>query len=107
MPADNPLVLTAATNHEVPVLEEETASDTVSQDALSEAVNVFLEFVMETVNVWFGGFSPPATAENVRAVGLAVAIAKDSETRPRLMTMIAARIGQNLSMNELFFRLHR
>jgi len=36
------------------------AGETVSQVALSEAVSVaVLELVLETVNVWFGGFVGP------------------------------------------------
>jgi len=73
VPAVNPLVLTATTNHDVPV-EDDAVSETVSQEALSEAVNVLLEFVLVAVNVWFGGLSAPSTAENVRDVGLTVIV---------------------------------
>ena len=66
-------MLIATTNHDVPVMDD-AASDTVSQAALSEAVNALLEFVVEAVNIWFVGLASPATAENVSAVGLIVRV---------------------------------
>jgi len=51
------------------------AGETVSHVALSEAVRVDASDVdLETDSAWVGGFADPATAENVRAVGLAVIV---------------------------------
>jgi len=100
VPAANPLVLTAAENHDVPV-EDDKARETVSQEALSEAVNVLLEFVLVAVNVWFGGLPAPATAANVRDVGFVVA-AKQSEARPKQINAVTTRICQKPGPGELF-----
>ena len=72
MPAARPLVLTATSGHAQYVMVV-VAGETVSQVALSAAIKVITSAVdLETVNVWFWGFSAPSTAENVRAVGLTV-----------------------------------
>ena len=61
VPADRPLVLTAASNFAL-VVTDFVAGDTVSQVALSEAVIVTVpEAVLEKVSAWFGGLAPPCT----------------------------------------------
>lgn len=62
VPADSPLVLTAAANVALVVMDF-VAGDTVSQVALSEAVIVTVpEAVLVNVIAWLGGFAPPSTA---------------------------------------------
>lgn len=59
VPAASSLVLTATVSVALVVMDV-VAGETVSQVALSEAVSVaVLELVLETVNVWFGGFVGP------------------------------------------------
>lgn len=62
VPADSPLVLTAAANCAL-VVTDFVAGDTVSQVAVSEAVIVTVpEAVLVNVIAWLGGFAAPCTA---------------------------------------------
>ena len=59
MPADRPLVLTAAVIFPLVVIVV-LVGETVNQVALSDAVSVFVEvMVLLTVSVCFGGFVAP------------------------------------------------
>ncbi|NGZ61399.1 MAG: hypothetical protein CV081_12995 [Nitrospira sp. LK265] len=59
VPAASPLVLTATVIVALVVMDV-VVGDTVSQVALSEVVSVAgLDWVLLTVNVWFGGFVAP------------------------------------------------
>lgn len=70
MPATSAVVFTATVSVLLVVMVV-VAGDTVSQEALSEVVNVADQVVgLETAIVWFGGFVAPCTALKVNDVGV-------------------------------------